>query len=173
MNTFNKTGSLEIEVTGIEFKIRKMSNHESQSNHLSFRSAATLASFRAKASLKRLNASERRARLIESSNDGDDELTGEDSSLLPRRRKAPSIPEHKEIPVASALKGIILGKKVSFLLVLMPFAYLAHRNEWNAQWIFWLNFGVMVPLAAILGDFTEEAALHTGETIGGLVSFAT
>jgi Ca2+/H+ antiporter len=28
----------------------------------------------------------------------------------------------------------------------------------------------MIPLASILGDFTEEAAAHTNEVIGGLVS---
>jgi Ca2+:H+ antiporter len=28
----------------------------------------------------------------------------------------------------------------------------------------------MIPLAAILGDFTEEAALHTNDTIGGLLN---
>jgi Ca2+:H+ antiporter len=28
----------------------------------------------------------------------------------------------------------------------------------------------MIPLAAILGDFTEEVALHTNQTVGGLVN---
>ena len=36
--------------------------------------------------------------------------------------------------------------------------------------VFWLNFLVMIPLASILGDFTEEVALHTNQTIGGLVN---
>lgn len=39
-----------------------------------------------------------------------------------------------------------------------------------SQWIFWLNFLVMVPLASILGDFTEEAALHTNDIVGGLLN---
>lgn len=32
------------------------------------------------------------------------------------------------------------------------------------------SFLTMIPLASILGDFTEEAATHTNEVIGGLVS---
>jgi calcium/proton exchanger cax len=42
--------------------------------------------------------------------------------------------------------------------------------ECDLDRIFWLNFCVMIPLAAILGDFTEEAALHTNDTIGGLLN---
>ena len=78
-------------------------------------------------------------------------------------------PEEKET-ILEVLKDIIVGKFVSPLLLLAPFAYLAHRQQWGAIWIFWLNFFVMIPLAAILGDFTEEVALHTNQTIGGLVN---
>eukprot|EP00934_Nitzschia_sp_Nitz4_P006964 Nitzschia sp. Nitz4//scaffold13_size275219//192445//193954//NITZ4_000895-RA/size275219-augustus-gene-0.238-mRNA-1//1//CDS//3329536077//6954//frame0 len=69
-----------------------------------------------------------------------------------------------------ALKSIIFGKYVSVLLILMPFAIWAHHAGWSATSVFWLNFFVMIPLASILGDFTEEAALHTNESIGGLLN---
>lgn len=132
--------------------------------------------FRSKALMKRMTALERRDKLIENCVD----TQSESSSLLPTAKRYSSIPEEEEIhdepistveiPLKTALKEIILGKRVSFLLVLMPFAVMAHHDEWSAKWVFWLNFFVMIPLAAILGDFTEEAALHTGETVGGLVS---
>jgi hypothetical protein len=54
--------------------------------------------------------------------------------------------------VILALRGIILGKAVSVLLLLAPFAIMSHYLQWNAKWIFWLNFLVMIPLAAILGE---------------------
>lgn len=72
--------------------------------------------------------------------------------------------------IAATLKEIILGKFVSVLLILAPFAAWAHYMNWGATYIFWLNFLVMIPLASILGDFTEEVALHTNQTVGGLVN---
>jgi Ca2+:H+ antiporter len=78
--------------------------------------------------------------------------------------------EYTKEGIVAALKGIVLGKVVSVLLLLIPLAFLSHYQQWSATWIFWLNFCVMIPLAAILGDFTEEAALHTNDTIGGLLN---
>lgn len=71
---------------------------------------------------------------------------------------------------AEALKSIVFGKPVSVLLLLIPLAIWSHYGGWSANYIFWLNFCVMIPLASILGDFTEEAALHTNETVGGLLN---
>lgn len=65
---------------------------------------------------------------------------------------------------------MIFGKPISILLIFMPFALMAHYLKWSPAAIFWLNFFAMVPLASILGDFTEEVAAHTNETIGGLVN---
>ena len=70
----------------------------------------------------------------------------------------------------AALKEIVFGKSISVLLLLSPLAVASHYLHWNANYIFWLNFLVMIPLASILGDFTEEAALHTNETVGGLLN---
>jgi Ca2+:H+ antiporter len=75
-----------------------------------------------------------------------------------------------EYDTVEAIKSIILGKPVSVLLLLIPFAIWSKFAGWGAEYIFWLNFCVMIPLAAILGDFTEEAALHTNDTIGGLLN---
>jgi Ca2+:H+ antiporter len=91
-------------------------------------------------------------------------------SPLKGGEQEPSIPEMGKESIQSALKDIIFGKYVSVMLIFGPFAYLAHIQQWDAQWIFWLNFLVMIPLASILGEFTEEVALHTNQTIGGLVN---
>lgn len=59
---------------------------------------------------------------------------------------------------------------VSYCFLAIPFALLSVYCHWGATWVFVLNFLVMIPLAAVLGDFTEEVALHTNETIGGLIN---
>jgi len=68
------------------------------------------------------------------------------------------------------LHDLIFGKTVSIFLILMPFAFLAKKLDWGPLWVFWLNFFVMIPLASILGDFTEEVAAHTNQTLGGLIN---
>jgi Ca2+:H+ antiporter len=65
---------------------------------------------------------------------------------------------------------IWIGKYVSWLLLATPLAIYVTHAQWSGAWIFWTNFFVLLPLASILGDFTEEAALHTNETIGGLLN---
>jgi len=59
---------------------------------------------------------------------------------------------------------------VSLCLLAMPVSLWAVHRGWSDTWIFWLNFVVMIPLASILGDFTEEVALHTNEVTGGLIN---
>ncbi|KAL3908206.1 MAG: hypothetical protein SGARI_003167, partial [Bacillariaceae sp.] len=63
-----------------------------------------------------------------------------------------------------------IGKYVSVFLLVTPLALWATMHNWSGAWVFWTNFFVLLPLASILGDFTEEAALHTNETIGGLLN---
>jgi Ca2+:H+ antiporter len=69
-----------------------------------------------------------------------------------------------------ALIDIVFGKYVSLLLLATPVTCVANYQHWSPVWVFWLNFCVMIPLASILGDFTEELALHTNQTIGGLIN---
>jgi len=65
---------------------------------------------------------------------------------------------------------MILGKWLNILLLTIPFAVASHYAGWGSKWVFWLNFLAMLPLASVLGDFTEELALHTNEVVGGLVN---
>jgi len=66
--------------------------------------------------------------------------------------------------------NVVFKQNVSFLLLFLPFGALSHFLQWNSVLIFWLNFLAMIPLATILGEFTEELALHTNQTIGGLIN---
>uniref|UniRef100_A0A7S1ZP93 Sodium/calcium exchanger membrane region domain-containing protein n=1 Tax=Trieres chinensis TaxID=1514140 RepID=A0A7S1ZP93_TRICV len=52
----------------------------------------------------------------------------------------------------------------------MPLGWASHRFGWSPTSVFCLNFLAMIPLAAILGDFTEEVAAHTNQVVGGLIN---
>mmetsp|Transcript_6526 Transcript_6526/g.9841 ORF Transcript_6526/g.9841 Transcript_6526/m.9841 type:complete len:475 (-) Transcript_6526:71-1495(-) len=65
---------------------------------------------------------------------------------------------------------LIIGRKMNLLLILVPFAVLSPILGWSDTAIFLLNFVCMMPLASLLGEFTEEVAMHTNQTIGGLVN---
>lgn len=69
-----------------------------------------------------------------------------------------------------ALYNMITGSYINLLLLVIPFAVWSHYASWPSKSIFILNFFAMIPLAALLGAFTEEVAAHTNQTIGGLIN---
>lgn len=74
------------------------------------------------------------------------------------------------VTTKEAFYDVLFGSWLNVLLVFLPFGWFAANADWSPQSIFWLNFLAMIPMAAILGDFTEEIAAHTNQTIGGLVN---
>jgi len=79
---------------------------------------------------------------------------------------------HGEVlpPLGTQLKNIILGSWLNLLLVFIPLGILAETLHWGDTAIFFLNFLAVIPLAKLLGLATEELALRTGQTIGGLLN---
>ncbi|KAL7466709.1 hypothetical protein ACHAXS_006997 [Conticribra weissflogii] len=69
-----------------------------------------------------------------------------------------------------ALKEMFTDSAVNILFVFLPFAYYSHAAKWSDGSIFVLNFLAMIPLASMLGVFTEELAAHTNDVIGGLIN---
>ena len=67
-------------------------------------------------------------------------------------------------------REMIVGKSLNALMVFLPFGLLAALRDWHPVLVFGLNFLALVPVASLLGDFTEELAVHAGETIGGLIN---
>ncbi len=65
---------------------------------------------------------------------------------------------------------LLVSKSINILLLFMPLGYLSYKQSWGDNYVFWFNFLSMIPLASILGDFTEELALHTNQVIGGLIN---
>jgi Ca2+:H+ antiporter len=56
------------------------------------------------------------------------------------------------------------------LLLFIPLAILAEYANWGAGWIFGLSAAGVIPLAGLIGEATENLAMHTGPRIGGLIN---
>lgn len=84
----------------------------------------------------------------------------------------PEAAPEAEVPVmpAVALREMFTESKINLLFALLPVAYWSHRAAWSDGSVFILTFLAMVPLASMLGVFTEELAAHTNEVIGGLLN---
>jgi len=102
------------------------------------------------------------------------ETLSEDSPLvggISTRSAEDSRKEEDEEPNDLAVfKEMIVGKAINILLLVIPVAVVSHHLQWPPATVFWLNFLAMIPLASLLGDFTEEVAEHTNEVVGGLVN---
>jgi len=68
------------------------------------------------------------------------------------------------------LKEMFLENKINVLLVFIPIAWWSYAAKWNDGYVFILCFVAMLPLASMLGVFTEELAAHTNDVIGGLIN---
>ena len=65
---------------------------------------------------------------------------------------------------------ILKSNYVSFLILIIPFALASGWMKWGDNLTFSLNFLSIMPLAWLLGKSTEELALRTNQTIGGLMN---
>lgn len=61
-------------------------------------------------------------------------------------------------------------KYLRYLLVFVPIAVLAELLGWSPLLIFTCSCIALIPLAGLLGEATEELAIHTGPKIGGLLN---
>mmetsp|Transcript_8992 Transcript_8992/g.12783 ORF Transcript_8992/g.12783 Transcript_8992/m.12783 type:complete len:559 (+) Transcript_8992:42-1718(+) len=103
--------------------------------------------------------------------DGTGQLTMPDMGELPLDGMTIDSGSPPKMTTGEALWDVFFGKPIlSLFLIFIPFAVASHHLQWSPQSIFWLNFLAMIPLASILGDFTEEVAAHTNQVIGGLVN---
>ncbi|XP_051113653.1 vacuolar cation/proton exchanger 3-like [Andrographis paniculata] len=68
------------------------------------------------------------------------------------------------------LQEVLLGTKLSPLLLAVPFAILAHYRHYGRAWIFGLSLVGLTPLAERVSFLTEQIAYYTGPTVGGLLN---
>lgn len=88
---------------------------------------------------------------------------------------AAALPPGFEAPVLTwesdlAGLGMLLCTRLNITLVFVPLGILSAYFNWDDFATFWLNFVGLIPLAALIGNATEELALHTGDLLGGLLN---
>ncbi|KAJ5139207.1 uncharacterized protein N7515_004055, partial [Penicillium bovifimosum] len=71
---------------------------------------------------------------------------------------------------ASQLRATLLNSWINVLLIAAPVGIALWAAKVNPIVVFVVNFIAIIPLAAMLSFATEEIALRTGETIGGLLN---
>ncbi|CRH01099.1 cation/H+ antiporter, putative [Plasmodium relictum] len=64
----------------------------------------------------------------------------------------------------------ILNTKLNIFLIFVPIGILSSLLGCKDIYIFFFNFMALIPLSALMGNITEDLALHTGEIIGGLLN---
>ena len=72
--------------------------------------------------------------------------------------------------VNNQLQRTILGSWINILLVAAPVGIAMNYTGFDGKIIFAVNFIAIIPLANMLSNATEEIALRTGETLGGLIN---
>ena len=72
--------------------------------------------------------------------------------------------------VGNQIRGTIFNSWINVLLVLVPVGIALKYAKIDPVVIFVINFIAIIPLAAMLSYATEEIALRTGETLGGLLN---
>eukprot|EP00026_Physarum_polycephalum_P010009 Phypoly_transcript_10152.p1 GENE.Phypoly_transcript_10152~~Phypoly_transcript_10152.p1 ORF type:complete len:429 (+),score=82.16 Phypoly_transcript_10152:126-1289(+) len=84
---------------------------------------------------------------------------------------------HEKKPEDNSIKGrlltikdLIIGNKLNILLICIPFGFMAKGLHWGDSAIFILCMLSIIPLAFLLGTATEELALRTNQTLGGLLN---
>jgi hypothetical protein len=70
----------------------------------------------------------------------------------------------------SSFRYLLFGSWVNVLLVFVPLAFVADKLEWDAGLRFGFSFVAIVPLAALLGNATEQLSVKLGQTLGGLLN---
>ena len=81
-----------------------------------------------------------------------------------------SKPPKQKYTFVGQLKATLFCSPINVLLVMVPVGIGVHFSNVSSIGVFVINFIAIIPLAALLSYATEELALRTGETFGGLLN---
>lgn len=98
--------------------------------------------------------------LHQEKSNGNIEHTNSSGSQKPKKKFTPF----------SQFKATILNSWINILLIAVPVGIALNYVDVDPVAVFVVNFIGIIPLAAMLSYATEEIALRTGETIGGLLN---
>ncbi|BCS30228.1 hydrogen/calcium exchanger domain-containing protein [Aspergillus puulaauensis] len=79
-------------------------------------------------------------------------------------------PDKQRFTAVGQFKATVLNSWINILLVAAPVGIALNYVKVDPVAVFVVNFIAIIPLAAMLSFATEEIALRTGETIGGLLN---
>lgn len=94
----------------------------------------------------------------------------EGDTLTTTRSAESSTRQKPRFTVGSQLRATILNSWINLLLVCVPAGIAINYTSVSRTAVFVVNFIGIIPLAAMLSYATEEIALRTGETLGGLLN---
>ncbi|KAI9331649.1 Sodium/calcium exchanger protein-domain-containing protein [Zopfochytrium polystomum] len=77
-----------------------------------------------------------------------------------------------EPTVASSFRAVVTTNLAFNIAaaIFFPLGILAEKLAWGDQYIFWLNFAAIVPLAKSLDFATDQLSMRVGQTLGGLLN---
>ncbi|GAA5822032.1 hypothetical protein JCM3770_002257 [Rhodotorula araucariae] len=78
--------------------------------------------------------------------------------------------QHAPPSFLTGLRNFFLSGWLNLLLVAVPLSFASHFAGWGSTADFVISFIAIIPLAALLGDATEQCSLRVGQTIGGLLN---
>lgn len=73
-------------------------------------------------------------------------------------------------PVLANLQEVFLGTKLAVLFPAVPLAIAAQCAHFGQVWVFTLSLLGLIPLAERVSFLTEQIAIYTGPTVGGLLN---
>ncbi|KAL8995027.1 MAG: hypothetical protein Q9169_005153 [Polycauliona sp. 2 TL-2023] len=95
---------------------------------------------------------------------------GRQDDKLERTTTGRSKPPKQKFTFVGQLKATLFCSPINVLLVMVPVGIGVHFTDVSPIGVFVINFIAIIPLAALLSYATEELALRTGETFGGLLN---
>ncbi|GIJ82607.1 hypothetical protein Asppvi_001116 [Aspergillus pseudoviridinutans] len=94
----------------------------------------------------------------------------EDGEAVSSVEEAKDEPDKQKFTAVGQLKATIFNSWMNVLLIAAPVGIALNYVNVDPVAVFVVNFVAIIPLAAMLSYATEEIALRTGETIGGLLN---
>ena len=86
------------------------------------------------------------------------------------RRDREEAEEEPDYSLPGQLKQAIMGSKINALYVFVPISIASGFLGWAPGITFFTTFLALIPLAAALGDFTEDISLRTNEATAALIN---
>lgn len=112
-----------------------------------------------------------RGRLEKEPADSNDNEPADEPKKKKEHRLFKNVQPKEPFTVGNQIQRTLLSSWINILLVAAPVGIaLGVIPNMNPIAIFVVNFIAIIPLAALLGFATEEIALRTGETLGGLLN---